>query len=95
MTTAPDTGSPPPDRRPAMTTADIADVMNEALESDVYDVQAIRAEIDSGRLRAIIGARRARRRIRVTEDEFLRWAAIVLHDDELARLRKRLKPAVS
>jgi len=80
---------------PPLTTGEVAAQMNAILESRVYDGRAIRAEIDSGRLRAVIGTRPTRRRLRVTEAEFLRWAALVLHDDELRRLRRQLTAAES
>lgn len=80
--------------RPALTTGEMADLINAILGAAVYDSRTILAEIDAGRIRAFnVGTRQARRP-RVTEGEFLRWAQQVLHADEIARLRARLHSVV-
>lgn len=78
-----------------MTTGEVAEHINQILGAKVYDDRAIRAEIDAKRLRAHeVGAgRRYRRRLRITPEDFLRWAALVLHDDEVGRLRASLSLA--
>jgi hypothetical protein len=78
--------------RDAMTTGEVADHINMVLGAKVYDDRAIRAEVDAKRLRAIEigGGTRYRRRLRVTPDDFLRWATQVLHDEEVIKLRTAL-----
>lgn len=83
--------------RQSMTTGEAADHINMVLGAKVYDDRTIRAEVDAQRLRAhaVGGGTRYRRRLRVTPEEFLRWAALVLHDEEVARLRDALGVDVS
>ena len=79
----------------SLTTGEMADLINQILQAVVYDDRAIRAEIDAGRIRAIpigLGLRRARR-LKVTPEEFLRWAGQVLHAEELIRLQAQLDRA--
>jgi len=76
--------------RPALTTGQIAALINEVIGHAVYDSRAIRAEIGAGRLRAFPVGRR--RRPLVTESECLRWASQgVLYAPEVARLRLRIE----
>ncbi|MGE3703765.1 MAG: hypothetical protein AB7I13_00735 [Vicinamibacterales bacterium] len=81
--------------RRALSTGEVADLMNAVLRSEVYSPGLIRAEIDAGRIRAVhVGAgRRYRRRVRVTEEDFLQWAAAVLRADEVQALRASLAQA--
>jgi len=81
-------------RRRPLTTQEMADLVNAILDSEVFDARAIRAEIDTGRIRAFpIGAGRKKRRLRVTVVDFLQWARQVLRDEEVQRLRHSLAEA--
>lgn len=82
-----------PLRRP-LSTGEMADLVNAILNAQVYDARAIRAEIDTGRIRAFpVGAGQKKRRLRVRVDDFLAWARQVLHDDEVQRLQSSLERA--
>lgn len=80
--------------RPPMTTGEMAKCINAILQSEVHTSKTIRAEVDAGNIRAARDVRRGSRRlIRVTEDEFIRWAEGVLHAEEATRLRQSLAKA--
>lgn len=81
--------------RPALTTGEVAELMNAVLQSEVFDHRSIRAEIDAGRIRAFpVGAgAKHRRRVRIPEAEFLAWAASVLRAEEVQALRSSLARA--